>query len=116
MTDWSRHSDIAAHVYYQGEQELSLTREQVIFRVAQEALANVARHSGATSVDVRVTWSPQSVTLTVDDNGCGFDPFAVVHNGVGLHSMRERLTALGGTLAVESMTGQGTRVVAQIGC
>jgi NarL family two-component system sensor histidine kinase LiaS len=114
VADWSRHSGIAADISYQGERELPLVLEQALFRVAQEALANVARHSGATHVDVRVVWSPEGVLLRVSDNGQGFNPESQTRRGVGLKSMHERLDTLGGTLTVSSAPGHGTTVSAQI--
>ncbi len=112
--DWSRHSGIAAHISYQGQCELPLALEQTLFRVAQEALANVARHSNASRADVRVRWHKQGVELTVIDNGKGFNPVSVNGTGVGLQSMRERLEPLGGRLVVESSPGYGTSVIARI--
>jgi NarL family two-component system sensor histidine kinase LiaS len=112
--DWSRHSSIDADISYQGERELPLVFEQALFRVAQEALANVARHSGASHADVRVVWSSEGVLLSVSDNGQGFNPESQTRHGVGLKSMHERLDTLGGTLTVSSAPGQGTNVSAQI--
>jgi NarL family two-component system sensor histidine kinase LiaS len=114
VDDWSRHSGIAAHVSYQGQRELPLLLEQTLFRVAQEALANVARHSGASRVQVQVQWDPQTVTLTVADNGRGFSMDARPKTGVGLKSMQERLESLGGTFTLASAPEQGTTVTAQL--
>jgi len=111
--DWSRRTGIAADVRVQGEQPASLEVEQALFRVAQEALANVARHSGATSVEVRLSWEPQALLLTITDNGSGFDAVAAAGKGVGLQSMRERVEAIGGTLALRAAPGgPGARVEA----
>ena len=87
--------------------------EQALFRVAQEALANVARHSDATAVEVHLAWEGDGVTLTVQDNGCGFNVGAAEGKGLGLQSMQERMEALGGALEVESAPGQGTCLVAR---
>jgi NarL family two-component system sensor histidine kinase LiaS len=114
VDDWARHSGIAAHVSYQGQRELPLLLEQTLFRVAQEALANVARHSGASRVDIRVQWDPHTVTLTVADNGQGFSMEARPKTGVGLKSMQERLESLGGTFTLASAPEQGTTVTAQL--
>jgi signal transduction histidine kinase len=114
VDDWSRHSGIAAHVSYQGQRELPLLLEQTLFRVAQEALANVARHSGASRVQVQVQWDPQTVTLTVADNGRGFSMDARPKTGVGLKSMQERLESLGGSFVLESAPEHGTTVTAQL--
>ena len=91
---------------------LPLTVEEALFRVAQEALANVARHSKATLVQMICTTTDDTVTLSITDNGQGFDTTPQGHLGVGLLSMQERMKALGGDVQVESTPGKGTRVVA----
>jgi signal transduction histidine kinase len=102
-----------------------------IIRVVQEALTNVRKHSGATAATVRVAESGGTVTFVVEDDGCGFDPpvalddgsgFDAAHpadapsdgSGFGLHSMGERMELIGGTLAIDSASGRGTRVVAEL--
>lgn len=111
--DWSRSSGIVAEVRTQGEQPAALEVEQALFRVAQEALANVARHSGATVVDVHLAWEPHELVLTVRDNGSGFDVGQREGSGFGLRTMRERVEALDGTLLVFGGQG-GTRIEAQV--
>src|SRR6266487_3994665 len=93
-------------------QTLPLTVEEALFRVAQEALANVARHSKATLVQMILTTTDETVTLSIVDNGQGFDTTRQGYLGVGLLSMQERMKALGGDVQVESTPGKGTRVVA----
>jgi len=96
----------------QGVQTLPLSVEEALFRVAQEALANVARHSKATLVQMILTTTDEKVTLSIVDNGQGFDTTRQGYLGVGLLSMQERMKALGGDVQVESTPGKGTRVVA----
>jgi signal transduction histidine kinase len=102
-----------------GELPLTATAEQELFRVAQEALSNVARHSAATAVRVWVGVERQSVALRITDNGHGFDLAAQAQgarggtSGVGLDSMRERVEALGGLLLVSSSPA-GTRLEARV--
>ncbi len=93
-------------------QTLPLTVEEALYRVAQEALANVSRHSKATLVQMILMITDQTVTLSIVDNGQGFDTTHQTYLGVGLLSMRERMKALGGDVQVESTPGKGTRVVA----
>ena len=93
-------------------QTLPLSVEEALFRVAQEALANVARHSKATLVQMILTTTDETVTLSIVDNGQGFDTTRQGYLGVGLLSMQERMKALGGDVQVESTPGKGTRVVA----
>ena len=85
-----------------------------LYRVAQEALGNVARHADVETVKLRLTNGHSgSLRLEVIDNGRGFDTRATVGGpGIGLSSMRERLEALGGTLNIISTPGHGTRVLA----
>jgi two-component system, NarL family, sensor histidine kinase LiaS len=105
---WSRQTGIAAEVLAQGERATPLDVEEALYRVAQEALANVARHSGARHARVRLAWEDSALRLAVHDDGAGFDPASVAGNGVGLSSMRERVEALAGTLALESAPGATT--------
>ncbi len=113
-TDWSRQSGIEAHVQVQGKRPLSLAIEQALFRVAQEALSNVIRHSRASLVTVTLTYEDVDVTLAIVDDGQGFDPSLTSDKGYGLQSMRERIDGLGGRLQIDSEPGKGTRVVARI--
>jgi NarL family two-component system sensor histidine kinase LiaS len=109
--DWSRRSEIPAEVHVRGEREAPLEVEQTLFRVAQEALANVARHSGAENVEVDLIYDADHLTLRVADDGRGFDPAKDTGDGFGLRSMNERLVKLGGRVDIESAPGEGTRVV-----
>jgi signal transduction histidine kinase len=111
--DWSRQSGIAAEVRTQGERDAPFEAEQALFRVAQEALANVARHSGATHAEVWLAWEQSTLMLAIQDDGRGFDAGDMEGKGVGLRSMRERVEALGGALLVASTAAVGTRVEAR---
>jgi signal transduction histidine kinase len=74
-----------------------------VFRIVQEALTNVVRHSGATSVSIRIARSPAGLETTIIDNGSGFSvdaPDASPETHLGLQGMKERAAALGGTLRV----------------
>jgi signal transduction histidine kinase len=92
--------------------------EVVALRVAQEALANVAKHAAATEVTVTVEYLDTSLRLAVCDDGRGFDPAhppepdGRTSGGTGLSTMRERVESVGGTLSVES--GAGTTVIATL--
>jgi two-component system, NarL family, sensor histidine kinase LiaS len=108
--DWSRRAEIPAEIHIRGEREAPLEVEHALFRVAQEALANVAKHSGAGSVEVDLIYASDSLTLRVADDGRGFDPAKNPGEGFGLQSMHERLEKLGGRVEVESAPGTGTRV------
>ncbi|MBE0481464.1 MAG: PAS domain-containing protein, partial [Dehalococcoidia bacterium] len=83
------------------------------YRIAQEALTNVARHAGASEVKMQLSCEAGWLRLEVADNGSGFDPGAV-RSSTGLTGMRERALALGGRLSLDSCTGRGTRIIAEI--
>ena len=81
----------------------------VIYRVAQEALSNVARHSGAARVRVQLRHEGPRVELTVSDDGRGFS-FDEAGGGLGIAGMRERALLVGGEVEIESRAGDGTTV------
>ncbi|GAA1727499.1 hypothetical protein GCM10009734_35600 [Nonomuraea bangladeshensis] len=86
--------------------------EVALLRVAQEALHNALRHSGAGEVAVRLTYEGGTPALTVRDDGAGFEPGE--SRGLGLVSMRDRAEAVGGVLTVESAPGRGTTVRVEV--
>lgn len=83
-------------------------RELVVYRVAQEALGNAARHSGATRAAIEIERRDDVLVLEVSDDGCGFAPGP--HDGAGINGMRERVALVGGRIEIESSPGAGTRV------
>ena len=86
-----------------------------LFRVAQESLHNVAKHSSANQVRMELVGSGDKIVLRVSDDGIGFDPAAHRdHDGLGLISMNERIRLVGGTLALSSVLSLGTKVEATI--
>jgi len=88
-----------------------------VYRVVQEALHNAEKHSGAARVQVTVRQYPDRLVAEVEDNGCGFtldEQGRPRDTGLGLLGMRERAAIAGGSLAIESSPGRGTRVVLQI--
>jgi signal transduction histidine kinase len=87
-------------------EDLPEEHKTCIYRVAQEALNNVARHAQASSVYMALQGRPHGITLSVQDDGTGFDARRV--RGLGLLGMEERVHHLGGNFAIESQPGQGT--------
>jgi signal transduction histidine kinase len=81
-----------------------------LFRVAQEALQNIIKHSGASQVSIRLIGTETELLLTIVDDGRGFDGETEQHTGLGLVSMRERLDAIGGLLRISTKPGAGTRL------
>ncbi|MER7990080.1 GAF domain-containing sensor histidine kinase [Streptomyces noursei] len=100
----------------QGIRALPNAQEEAMLRVAQEALHNALRHSGAGRVEVSLTRFGQGALLRIADDGCGFDTRVVRRAGrhLGLVSMRDRAGGVGGTLTVESEPGTGTTVEMEV--
>jgi NarL family two-component system sensor histidine kinase LiaS len=113
VADWSRQNKISADIDIQEDISLPLEVEQTLFRITQEALSNIARHSEATHIKIQLSGEENQVILAISDNGKGFETTAADGKGVGLRSMRERIEALGGSLLVESTSGEGTRLIAR---
>ena len=86
--------------------------ETVLYRLVQEALTNVVKHAGATSVSIVLTRRDGGVSAIVEDDGRGFAPDKVRDDALGLVGMRERLALLDGTFVIESTPGSGTALVA----
>lgn len=84
------------------------------FRIAQEALRNAGKYSGARLVRVELAWKVPELSMAITDDGAGFDPGTASGSGLGLISMRERMRLVGGDLSVTSAKGQGTRIEARV--
>jgi len=94
---------------------LSPDVEQTIYRVAQESIENIVKHSQAKSFSVRLENDGHVTTLTIQDDGFGFDPQGKESTGhFGLVGMRERAELAGGKLKVRSENGNGTKIVLTI--
>lgn len=108
----------ALDVRYQGTAagtELSPARRLALYRVAQEALGNVVRHAGIDRASMELRAEGNTVILSVEDEGEGFDMDEVAGGpGIGITSMRERLHILGGGLTFEARPGRGTRITATL--
>lgn len=122
LASLERETGIRTELRVEGEAlHLPTTLEVALLRTAQGALANVRSHSGASRVVVTLSGLEDRVLLEVVDDGRGFDPAAVAegaggysHGGYGLPSTKARLRELGGDLALESATGEGTALSAQL--
>jgi two-component system, NarL family, sensor histidine kinase DegS len=112
---FERRHRIPVRVEVQGvEPELEPDRQLALFRIAQEALSNVARHSGAASVGIGLKFDEHEALLEVKDDGRGFEEAAGKPGHYGLLGMRERATRVGGEVAIESAPGTGTRVAVRV--
>jgi PAS domain S-box-containing protein len=113
-TKISSHQNIHVGVYIeQVPEHLPAELALCIYRVAQEALNNVVKHSHASDAFLELTGTSDTMILKVRDFGVGFDP-SLAHQGIGFSSMRERLRICGGELVVESIPGNGTEIVAKL--
>ena len=92
------------------EPTLSLERKESLYRIAQEAIHNIVKHAHASIVILRLARLTNEILLEVRDNGRGFDPTGRFPGHLGLHSIRERVARIDGTLTIESASGQGTSI------
>jgi NarL family two-component system sensor histidine kinase LiaS len=111
--EWENRNDTRVLFSARNEHRLPLEIEQAIYRVTQEAMANVARHSQARRVDLSLVYNNDSLQLTLSDDGRGFDMHAKPH-GMGLRSIRERVSSIHGTVQIQSAPGHGTRIIVQV--
>jgi signal transduction histidine kinase len=88
--------------------------KEAVYRIAQEALHNIARHAHARHVDVALDQPPGEIVLRISDDGRGFDSGASFPGHLGLRSMRERAAAIGAELEVQSAPSQGTRMIVRV--
>ena len=94
---------------------LSPQSATTVFRIFQEVLTNIARHSGATEVDVRLEATPGAMTLRVADNGRGISESEIANaTGLGLVGMRERALAAGGSVSICGKPGEGTTIILRL--
>jgi signal transduction histidine kinase len=118
-TAWAQTTQATVHVETTGDVRALLPELEVtLFRVAQEALTNVGKHAGATTVWLTLTYMEDVVVLDVRDDGVGFDPGArpgpTAGAGYGLSTMEQRVLRVSGTFTVESAPGEGTAVSASV--
>jgi PAS domain S-box-containing protein len=112
---WSTHCGVSAELHTAGltGARVASAVETTLYRITQEALTNVAKHSSATHVDILLERRPDHVSLIVEDNGVGFVTGEAQGpaRGAGLSGMRERAALIGATLQVESSPGRGTTIL-----
>ena len=108
--EWENRNGVMINLVIKNARRMDLEMEQAVYRMIQEALANVARHSQSDKVDVSLVYNADTVAVTVEDNGRGFD---VSHKsgGMGLRIIEERAESIGGQACIESEPGVGTKVV-----
>ncbi|MCX6068097.1 MAG: triple tyrosine motif-containing protein, partial [Chloroflexi bacterium] len=111
--EWENRTDIPVSVKIDGEHRLKLEIEQAVYRIVQESLANIARHSQARNVTLTAHFNVTHIELEIVDNGRGFVP-GNSSNGIGLRMICELAESVGGQVTIESEPGHGTRVVIDI--
>ncbi|MGH2955757.1 MAG: PAS domain S-box protein [Solirubrobacterales bacterium] len=109
----ARDLEVSSRVELPRDQERPPVLETTVYRLVQEALSNVARHSHAAHAELAVTMDGGRIEVMVSDDGIGFEP-ALVKEGFGLAGMRERTGLIGGSLEISSTHGAGTVVRARI--
>ena len=118
VQDWSQRVNIAAELHSSGllDDRLASEVESALYRIAQEALNNVAKHARASHVEVILERRPDHVLLVVEDDGVGFDAAnaGTGNQGFGLMGMQERAALVGATLQIESTPGQGTTIIVRM--
>ena len=110
---WESRNNTTVNLTTQNHRTLSLEMEQAVYRVIQEALANVSRHSHAKRVDISLVYNTDQLQVNMADDGCGFNVNQKA-TGLGFRSMRERISSVHGTFQIQSAPGQGTRIIIQI--
>ena len=119
LRKYSRQTGIVATLTCEGDTRRALTpRSEVqLLRVVQEALTNTRKHSQAHRVSVRIDCLGPTPTLTIEDDGVGFDPSTIagsMEGGFGMKSMRERVEQIGGSIDVRTAPDQGTTIVVRL--
>jgi PAS domain S-box-containing protein len=116
VEEWSRHAGVRAlfHAPLQDVERFAAEIEVSVYRIAQEALHNVAKHARARSVNVLLETRGTHIVLVIEDDGIGFQGVGASEQMIGLTGMRERAAAVGGTLDIEATPGGGTTVLARI--
>jgi signal transduction histidine kinase len=97
-----------------GDERLPTEVETALYRVVQEALTNIVKHAGARHVSILLGRKDGFVVAVIEDDGSGFDPLRTREDALGLSGMRERMALVGGRLLVESASGAGTTLVAEV--
>jgi len=101
---WESRSSIRLNLSILDERRLPLHIEQVLYRIVQEGLSNIARHSQATQANVRIAYREREIQIQIGDNGTGFDPLGTA-SGLGLQLIHERLESIGGHVDIQSRSG-----------
>ncbi|MCW3072596.1 MAG: tetratricopeptide repeat protein [Bacteroidetes bacterium] len=94
-------------------ERLESMMENILFRVVQETVNNIIRHSGASVVNIQIIRYEDELSMMIEDNGVGFDP-VLASSGIGLKNIRSRIEFLNGTVNVDSSPGKGTTIIIEV--
>jgi signal transduction histidine kinase/ligand-binding sensor domain-containing protein len=111
--EWQDRNSIQVNLEVYNERRIDIQIEQALFRIIQEALSNVARHSGARKVDINIHFTKGKISLDIHDDGRGFIMSTRI-NGIGLQSMKERARMINGRLTITTAPSQGTSIVLSV--
>ena len=111
VNDWKRRNPMNLQTQIQGKYSLPLEMEKGVFRIVQEALANISWHSQAENVNLMIDFQPDFLSLVIKDDGKGFILSESSKSTMGLQSMHERAVLIGGELIINSQPGQGTEII-----
>ncbi len=114
VEDSARRFGIGIDLTARVEQPLAGAVETAVFRVVQEALTNIGRHSQATEASVLLVATTERLRVVIEDNGIGFDPDETQAGSLGLAGMRERARLVGGRLEVQARPGAGAMVMVEV--
>lgn len=110
----SKRASLPIHIETTLSERFSSTTETALYRIVQEALTNAVKHAKASNVWIRAWEEKQMLCCSIRDDGAGFDSHLVQtrggRKGLGLVAMQERLSAIGGTLQIDSIAGRGTEI------
>ena len=111
-----KNPNLSINLYTEGlDENLPQNTSAMLYRIIQECVNNVIKHSGATSLDISLLRSATEVTATIEDNGKGFDSAQNDYKeGIGLQNIRDRITFLKGELEIDSKPGKGTLIAIYI--
>lgn len=108
---FSGRMNIPINVIVAGEERLPTDVQVALYRLCQEGLNNIAKHAGASRVDIQLQYENGGVELRIRDDGRGFDPEKTLPGHYGLNMMQERATTVGATFSITSQPGRGTEII-----
>lgn len=118
LTHWLEKTNVVTIRYWQSQKTFRMDSklELTVFRIVQELINNTLKHANASTIDVKVRYSNHRLSVSVCDDGCGFEPDKVEHAGLGLRNIESRVQLLKGRLKIKSAPGKGTAAIFAMKC